>query len=174
VTQIREKVRALNPPPPLTEPLLAILSEAGDDIEKVIGGIGEWFNSRMESLSRRYKSHVKWVLLGIGLIVALALNVDAIGAGQRFYRDDALRTAISQQASSLVETCGDEPDPSACAKEKVKQIDPALRLPVGWPDQDGIDAVQVLGWLIAGIALGQGAPFWFDLLRKATSVRGST
>ena len=61
---------------------------------------------------------------------------------QRLYRDDALRTAVSQEAISVVQGCESEADPSACARERVQAIDPAIRLPVGWPDEDGIDAIQ--------------------------------
>ena len=168
--QVRAAVRSLDDR--LKKPLQAILTEAGEHMDNVVKGVGDWFDSRMESLSRRYKTHAKWLLLGVGLIVALVFNVDALGASQRLYRDDALRAAISQEAISVVQGCESESDPSSCARERVQEIDPAIRLPVGWPDEDGVDAIQVFGWLIAGVALGQGAPFWFDLLRKATKLRG--
>jgi hypothetical protein len=167
VDNVREGVRNLDDDNPLKKPLLSILAEASSEMDKAVKGIGDWFDARMEALSRRYKTHVKWALLCVGLVVAVAFNVDALGAGQRLYRDDALRAAISQQASSIVQSCENEADPSACAREGVQEIDPAIRLPVGWPDDNGVDATQILGWLITGIALGQGAPFWFDLLRKA-------
>jgi hypothetical protein len=171
VHQVRDRVRKLDDADPLKKLLLAILTEAGEQIDHVITGIAQWFDSRMEALSRRYKAHTKWVLLAVGLVVAVAFNVDALSASAQLYRDDALRAAISQEAVSVVKGCEDDLDRSACARKKVQEIDPAIRLPVGWPDDNGVDVVQVIGWLIAGVALGQGAPFWFDLLRKATKFR---
>jgi hypothetical protein len=37
----------------------------------------------------------------------------------------------------------------------------------------GILAVQLLGWLITALAVGMGAPFWFDTLNKLVDVRGA-
>jgi hypothetical protein len=31
----------------------------------------------------------------------------------------------------------------------------------------------LLGWLVSGIAISMGAPFWFDLLGKIVNVRNS-
>jgi hypothetical protein len=31
----------------------------------------------------------------------------------------------------------------------------------------------VVGWLITGLAVALGAPFWFDLLNKLVNLRGS-
>jgi hypothetical protein len=33
--------------------------------------------------------------------------------------------------------------------------------------------VKILGMLIAGLAAAQGAPFWFDILKKFINVRGT-
>ena len=32
--------------------------------------------------------------------------------------------------------------------------------------------VKVIGWVLTGVAVTLGAPFWFDLLRKLLSLRG--
>jgi hypothetical protein len=133
--------------------------------------IGEWFDARMETLSSAYRRHTKWVLVVVGLIVALAFNVDAIGAAQRLYRDPALRSEVAQQATSVVASCEGNTYIPGCTRHQVEKIDTAIRLPVGWPDPDGIQWFQVIEWLIAAVALGQGAPFWFDLLRKAGKLR---
>lgn len=170
--QMRAAVRALPGDSALKAPLLAILTEAGDRIDQLRQGIGDWFDARMGALSRAYKQHVRWVLVGVGLVVAMAFNVDAIGAAKQLYRDEALRTAVAGQAISVVAECQEQADPVQCTRDQVGKVDPAIRLPVGWPDQDGIDALQVLGWLVAAVALGQGAPFWFDLLRRAGKLKG--
>jgi hypothetical protein len=170
VGQVRTALQGL-PEGPLKGSLLALVNSAGERVADLQQDIGDWFDSRMEALSRSYRRHVKWVLVGIGIIVALSFNVDAIGAAQRLYRDEALRTAVADQATSVVATCEEEADVAACTREQVGKVDTAIRLPVGWPDPDGINWLQGFGWLIAGIALGQGAPFWFDMLRKAGRLR---
>jgi hypothetical protein len=170
--QVRERVVGLSADSPLRVPLLVLIREADGRIEQLQKGIEAWYDARMEALSRAYKRHVKWVLLAVGLVVALAFNVDALGAAERIYRDEALRSAVAQQAIAVVEGCEGKSDVAACTREQVENVDSAIRLPVGWPDPNGVGALQVLGWLIAGVALGQGAPFWFDLLRKAGKLRG--
>jgi hypothetical protein len=35
------------------------------------------------------------------------------------------------------------------------------------------DPMRWLGWILTAVAASLGAPFWFDLLKKATSIRGS-
>jgi len=39
----------------------------------------EWFEARMRVLSVAYRRHVRYVLVAIGLFVAIAMNVDALG-----------------------------------------------------------------------------------------------
>jgi hypothetical protein len=170
VDQLRAAIRDL-PEGQLKSSLSALLKTAGDSVTNIRQEIGDWFDSRMEALSRSYKRHVKWVLVTVGIGVALAFNVDAIGTANRLYRDEALRTAVADQASAVAAACEGEADISACTRERIGKVDDAIRLPVGWPDPDGITALQVFGWLVAGIGLGQGAPFWFDLLGKAGKLR---
>jgi hypothetical protein len=174
VAQVRENVRGLPVTSPLRAPVLALISEAGDRLDHLQKGISEWFDARMEAVGRAYKRHTKWVLLGVGLVVVLIFNVDALGAADRLYRDEALRGAVAQQAVSVVERCEGQPDIPACTREQVDRVDAAIRLPVGWPDPDGVDIWQVLGWIIAAAALAQGAPFWFDVLRRASRLRTSS
>jgi hypothetical protein len=157
----------------LEAPLRAVAKEVGNDVEKLRRGIGEWFDARMTSLSAAYRRRTKWALFAIGLVVAAVLNVDAIDAAQRLYRDEVLRTAVAEQAVNVASQCQDQQDVEMCTRNAVSDLDGAVHLPVGWTDRtlSDIEGSQVVGWLLAGIALSQGAPFWYDLLRKATGVR---
>ena len=170
VAQVRSAVQSLPASSPLSAPLLAILSEAGDQLEQLRQNIGDWFDSRMEALSGAYRRHAKYVMVAVGLVVAIVFNVDAIHVTQKLYRDPALRAAVAQQATDLVAKCEGDADPATCARDSVAQVDTAMTLPVGWGDGSDHD-LRFLGWPIAAIALGQGAPFWFDLLRKTGRLR---
>jgi hypothetical protein len=162
-------------PDNLKKPLLAIAIEVEADVEKLRQGVGEWFDERMSMLSAVYRRKAKWMLLVLGLIVAVALNVDAIDAAQQLYRDQALRTAVAGQAVNAADECEKEhaAEVEECTREAVRNVDGALRFPVGWTGigLSDVDGWQVAGWLIAAVALSQGAPFWYDLLRKASSLR---
>ena len=171
VDQVRIRVTAMPDDSPLKKPLLAIITTAGGQMDRFTQDVGTWFDARMEAVSVRYKRHVKWFLVAVGLIVAVSFNVDAIAAAQRLYRDDALRSAVAQQATVLVATCNGTTDESTCARDQASKIDRSLTLPVGWAGAGSVHPLQVFGWLIAAVALGQGAPFWFDLLRRASKLR---
>jgi hypothetical protein len=173
VEVVRARLREL--PEFIGRPLLAIASEAGEEIDKLRQDIGGWFDTRMAALSAVYRKKVKWALLVLGLIVAVVLNVDAIGAAQQLYRDQALRTGVAQQAVEVTTDCQAKQgvDVEECTRDAISDLDGSIRLPVGWTGKtlSDVDGWQILGWLIAAIALGQGAPFWFDLLRKAGRLR---
>jgi hypothetical protein len=57
-----------------------------------------------------------------------------------------------------------------------------LDFPVGWgfiKNEDNVNTwqfwfIKTIGWLITAGAGMQGAPFWFDVLKKITSTRSSS
>jgi hypothetical protein len=173
VQQIRNRIQEL--PDSLKKPLLPIASEAGEQVDKLRRGIGEWFDTKMSALATVYRRKTKWVMFVLGLIVAVTLNVDAIGAAQQLYRDQVLRTAVAQQAVDVATDCQSEQgaDVEECTRNAVGNLDGSVRLPAGWTGKtlSDVDGWQILGWLIAAVALGQGAPLWFNLLRRVGSVR---
>ena len=182
VDEVKQAIVALDENDPIRKPLLALVSEAGANLVDLRESIEGWFDSAMTSLSDIYKRNTKWVMFGLGLVVAFSFNVDAIHAAEELYRDDALRQSISQQVDGIVADCekaetdaktaGEEFDVSGCASDAVDALGESLVLPVGWvPGSGGFDAWRVVGWVIAAAAIAQGAPFWFDLLRKATGLR---
>jgi hypothetical protein len=170
-------------PDPIKRSLLPIASDAAATLDEVRQGIGEWFDTRMQAASRIYKRNTRWIMVVVGFVVVLAFNVDALGATQELYRDDAARTAIAEQAVGIVDACAkqgtgesimvDQEKVATCAQNEIDKIESGLVLPVGWVEgREAIDGWHVLGWLVAAIAVAQGAPFWFDLLRRSRRVRG--
>ena len=62
--------------------------------------------------------------------------------------------------------------------EDIAQVNDALG--IGWQKFKGKSSVSLftvlsmlLGWIITGLAITLGAPFWFDLLKKLIQIRGS-
>jgi hypothetical protein len=67
---------------------------------------------------------------------------------------------------------------------KLDSVSKAAQLPVGWPDKTflsndyGISnnvlilgLIKIIGLVITGFAASFGAPFWFDVLKKAYSAK---
>lgn len=150
----------------LRRELSAIARHAGEYIEDVREDVGHWFDTRMEALSKAYRRRTRWWLFVVGVIVAVGFNVDAIHVTDTFYEQDALRALVAAEAESLVGTCTfTEGVPDDTCKEQLTDASDALRLPVWWGESE-INRWSVPGWLIAGAAIAQGGPFWFDLLRR--------
>ena len=180
VDALRSAIDDADLPDELKRSLLPLAADAGATLDHVRRDIGDWFDGRMDVASRIYKRNTRWIMVAIGFVVALGFNVDALGATQELYQDDAMRAAITEQATGIVEACTaseqgqptDHEKIAECARDEIDKIEGGTMLPVGWTEgRTDIDGWHVLGWLIAGIAVAQGAPFWFDLLRRASGLR---
>jgi hypothetical protein len=178
--------------------LLALIDEANGDIVKARANIEQWFNDAMDRVSGWYKRRTHWILMVIGLIAAAILNIDTIGVTRSLWYNDTLRHSVASVAEKYVEK-GSQPatsvatgDAEAQAKaslDKVKDIESEINqlgLPIGWSSQSGVKDdprsrpsdfagwfLKVLGILFTGLAVSQGAPFWFDVLNKFMVVRST-
>ena len=65
------------PEGPIKEVVLRLWDEAGHDVARFRRGGEAWFNQAMDRLSGAYKRWSQLILWGIGLVFAIALNVDA-------------------------------------------------------------------------------------------------
>ena len=58
--------------------LLTLLDAAGGDIGRVRQNIEAWYNSAMDRVAGRYKRRTQFILLGLGMVVAVGMNADTI------------------------------------------------------------------------------------------------
>ncbi|MBD2496247.1 hypothetical protein [Nostoc sp. FACHB-280] len=152
--------------------------------------IEQTFNNSMERASGVYKRNAKGVALLIGFAIAIIANADTFHIVSRLSKDTAIRTAIVNSAGQIVET--NTAQDLKQLKEATDQVLTDISLPIGW-NQVNLDQqipkatrnnqftiafiqhyfTMVAGWLVSGIAISMGAPFWFDLLSKVVNVRNS-
>jgi len=196
--------------------------------------LGIWFEEGMTRATNNFTKHMQYFSLGIGLLIAVVINVDTINIARTLWEDPTIRTALNsvvdqtdiasleatyQEAVDRInENIGEvspeaTPDPNvdtladitadveASTAEIGQTVDTLLdlRLPLGWtltdlselqgtanydllasdmnnfwnltpanPNWLGNWLVKIIGWLATMIAIAQGAPFWFSLLRKVT------
>jgi hypothetical protein len=179
------------------------LQTTGTELQQFQAEIEDWFNQGMERASGVYRRNVKGVGILIGLAIAFTLNADTLYMLQRLSSDQAVRSSIVQAAEQLEIQGIDSADTvakSLSIDELSESMESDLRsvgaaveealadypLPIGrtqsvllaqrqaeanWP----IPWIpqRLVGWSITGLALSMGASFWFDLLRKVTSVRST-
>jgi hypothetical protein len=173
--------------PYLQRALLVAIDRAGDDVNRVQANLEAWYNSAMDRVSGWYKRRTQWVLLALGLGLAVGLNVNSIVIADFLLRDNTARDAIVAQATAIARD-------SAIVTGSYDTLDAklqALNLPMGWADEDEVPRLilpgnangewmpwthfwlPILGWLLTAFAVSMGAPFWFDVLNKFIVIRST-
>lgn len=91
--EMQETVEALSP----------LLNDAADDIDKFRENIEIWFNDGMERVSGWYKRHIAVVHTVIALLLAIAMNVDALQITRTLWREPTLRQSLVANATRFAE-----------------------------------------------------------------------
>ncbi|MEM7744570.1 MAG: HPF/RaiA family ribosome-associated protein, partial [Pseudomonadota bacterium] len=73
-------------------------------IDRVEAELADWFDSAMDRVTGWYVRRAKTMLFLIGFGLAATLNFDLIGYGKQLAADDALRSAMVQQAQASAAT----------------------------------------------------------------------
>ncbi|MEJ8856330.1 hypothetical protein WKW79_17245 [Variovorax robiniae] len=74
--------------------LLAALAESGEDVEKGVKAVQDWYDGSMDRVSGWFKRETQQMLFVLGLVVAVGLNVDAIFMVKFLASDEAVRTRL--------------------------------------------------------------------------------
>lgn len=178
-----------------------LVKDLGSDLAKVRATLEKWYDNSMDRVSGWYKRWTQYLILFIGVGVALVFNIDTLSITNNLLQNPALRSAISAKADAITQTLvtpvpgsngsnnstgpGGTPAPGqvSSASAYVSTLEEelqSLNLPIGWPDPTAPANPDLNWWLrklagilITGFATSQGAPFWFDLLNRITNLRGT-
>jgi len=179
--------------------VLGAIDLARGDMELAIANIAAWYDSAMDRVSGAYKRATQKLLLGIGLTVAVVLNVNIIAIAHHLFRDDVERATLVAHADAVARDSSFITGSSQAQLTRARATLDSLRLPIGWDDvrltppwdtrvvRDASGAVRTMreprlwayvfeplvGWTLAALAAMLGAPFWFDLLNKVMVVRST-
>ena len=145
-----------------------------------------WFDNAMKRLGGAYKRRAQLWSLIIGIALAFALNADSLAIANKLWSDPLVREALVAQANQFQLPDQTEQKPEDAARQYLGQLQ-SLSIPLGWtPDntparlnEDGTVnkgfgnewALKIGGILLSGMAAAQGAPFWFDIMKKILSAR---
>lgn len=181
--QARAAVVALPPNNPARRPLLRMLTDAGGQRDAFRAKLEHWYDDEMSRLTGWYKRYVQRFIIGYGVVLTLAFNVDTISIAQTLWHSPVEQAAAAQAVANAAGKTVDGIDTSVAAIK-------GLAMPLGWtPTHDGSNissdprhvpaaapgpwALKVLGLAITAFALAFGAPFWFDVLGKLARVRNA-
>ena len=128
---------------PATEKLLVSLLRGCKDVAEQRKRLEDWFDSSVGRVSGWYKRKAHaWIWI-FGIVLCLMLNADSISLSKRFWNDQALRDAVSAEATEYVKSAPkDESAGEQSAKDQA-ELDRALHrmnlfrerlpgVPLGW------------------------------------------
>jgi hypothetical protein len=171
-------------PSRVRDALLVALNEAQGDFDRARTSLEAWFDSNMDRVSGWYKRESQLVLLVLGMITAVAFDIDAIKVSRELATNNTVLAQVVLQAEATRATLKPvPPDQAASAAQQAnaKALQDArkgLGDLIGWPRRDdwwhgaGFWSA-LLGWTVTALAISLGAPFWFDLLNKMMVVRST-
>ena len=180
----------------LLEDTLSKADTAADDAEAKLKALQDklatYYDDRMAMLKDWYKQRAQYFLFGIGLVLALGMNIDSYALFKSLNGNPSLRAQMVAQSLAGDDTAalkaqlantnacpkaiaGATFNKDVCALEMLDQPN----LPFGWTQSSFAEVTgsgsalfwKLVGFLITAFAAALGAPFWFDTLRKVSSAK---
>lgn len=180
--------------------LLTLAIDARGDVGAFQRNLEEWYNDAMDRVSGWYKRYTQRVLVVIGLLLAIAFNVNSVRVARSLWLDRDARQAMVDAAGNYAKEhpgVANQAAPADAGKLKEQlqsnidvfsQVTTSSLLPLGWKHpwhfyedyfrvapKDAIFAALTIlaGWVMTALAISFGAPFWFDTLNKFMVVRST-
>lgn len=172
-------------PGKVRDAVLVALSEAGNDFDRARTSLEAWFDSGMDRVSGWYKRESQVLLLLIGLATAVVFNIDAVHLTRALASSNSVRQQLLLQATDVQAKIAQHQAATGevgLADEALVTAKTGLGDLIGWQHPGRWDfswasilngLYILLGWLITGIAISLGAPFWFDMLNKIMVIRAT-
>jgi hypothetical protein len=200
LARIKEIIKTKVPNRELRQALTTMIDEAQGDFERARKNIEDWYDGAMDRVSGWYKRRVHIILLVTGIVVSAVVNADTIQIARALIQNPTLRAAVVESAEARAQegrpeqtappADADAAERTRLAREKVRQARAdleAIGLPLGWvrntpanaddprrvPASPGGWVLKIIGLLLTGLAVSQGAPFWFDILNKFIVIRST-
>jgi len=162
---------------------------ANNDVTVFKTNLENWFDDTMDRVSGWYKRRTQLFMLIIGFILAVCFNVDSINIAKKLSVDKDARANLVKAATAYDQNHKNDTGknvvkPNATLSaindslfNDVKNSQSILGLgntcAIFSSGNSGKIFLSIAGWLITALAISLGAPFWFDLLQKVISLRGT-
>jgi hypothetical protein len=166
---------------------------AEDQLKLFQQELEHWYDRGMDRATGVYRRNSKIVAILIGVVIAAAVNADTFYIANRLTVDEAVRNSVIQTVNQAsLETLTSPSDDTGALSDDLQSLGDAVQttlsdyaLPIGRsPKLLATQAVleadwplpiprHWLGWIVTGVAVSMGSNFWFDALRRVTSVRSA-
>ncbi len=109
-----ERTISLLPDGDLKRTLSLFLQDAGGDLDALRASIERWFDDAMDRLSGIYARVSQYMLIVLGLGLALAMNIDSVRLARTLWQQPGLGSHVAANATQLVAAqAGTVPGPAA-------------------------------------------------------------
>ncbi len=134
-----------NPPPGIVIPpnvqtaVNTFIAKAPGDAAQLQANLEDWFNTGMDRVSGWYKRRTQWIILGLGLAIAIGLNADTVKIAQSLANDSSLRKGLVAAAQARAGQPLTDPNAATATQVQIKQYTDQLNsigLPFGWREAD--------------------------------------
>ncbi len=138
---------------------------------EVLYRVERWFTEQMDRTTGTYKRWTQVWTVAVAVVLTVGFDLDSGRIAAELHRNAAVRAALAGRVAGEI------------AGRTLPELDLSISrvetLPVGWTRAPG-DLVRggpsrvaatLAGWLITIVALGVGAPFWFDTLNRIVNLR---
>ena len=173
--------------------LKSFLESAEGDVEKFRKKIEEWYDELMQRISGWYKRQSRYIILGIGLLLAIIFNVDTIKICEILSTNSKARVELVNSAVNMASTyeIKNNAISDSVSKNKIDSLfNKTVKLmnteisstnnyaALGWSNQELSNLNSVRNWLfklaglmITALAISFGSDFWFNLLNKLLQLK---
>lgn len=102
VSDIRALAEQLDAKSPIRSILIDLCARANGDLAKFQELLDRWFKTFEDQLTAWYRQKTQYVVVGLSLFVAVAMNVDTIDIARQLSADPAVRSTLVTQAMQAV------------------------------------------------------------------------
>lgn len=170
IQDIRRAIMAL-PAGSLKSNLLGMVNKSVTSVETFRSNVEAWFNDAMSGVSLVYRKNTKQIVIAVTFLLTVGLNVDTIAIGTALWKAPTSRAIATATADEIIQAAQPDEDVNL---EEVREMVESLEdvgIPLFWhkeyaPQNSDQTIAKVAGLVISWVALAQGSPFWYDILKR--------
>jgi hypothetical protein len=143
----------------------ALLDHAASDFLAKLNG---WFDQTIDRVNDTFNLRTRLVGFGVAIVVAVVLQLNALGVINHLSTDDvtraqAVKLAVAEQSSG-----------TKTAQDRLAELD-LIPMPTSfeswWDAWPKLGAQAYAGIALSALLLSLGAPFWFEILKDVVKLR---
>ena len=163
--------------------------QSNNDILVFQKKVEAWFDDVMERAKDWFGDATKWRLFYIGLVLAAILNADTLQVYKSLSTNAAVRDQLVADAEVFnknnttvtgIDTSKNFQQAQTDFEARKQAYNDVVEMPLGlgWTESTPVPIdfwgwlIKFVGWVLTGVAVTLGAPFWFDMLRKLLALKG--